>query len=106
MEDFHEKAIELEVRMHESIIVSSGYTVEQITTAIVNMANAFEVVVTTAAEQMNELAKWFDEYNFELQEYFEQESKREVYKLDFTRTIIRHQVLTRKPKMLIKKVIH
>lgn len=36
----------------------------------------------------------------------ERKKRKALYKLDFNRPLIKHQVLDRKPKQLIKKVIH
>lgn len=106
LEEFQKQAIEQEVRKHEAVIVSAGFSIEEVTTAFINMTKVFVVVIETIEKQVKEISKWFDEYNFAFEEIHETEIKREMYKLDLTRPIIRHQVLNRKPKRLIKKIIH
>lgn len=105
LEEIQKQAIEQEVRKHEIVIVSRGFTVEQMTTAIFNMIQAFKIIGETFEEQIKKLSIWFDEYNLALDEFPKREVKNEIYKLDFARPIICHQVLSRKPKRLIKKII-
>ncbi|MEG0470762.1 MAG: hypothetical protein RR588_00350 [Solibacillus sp.] len=106
MVDSSKQVIEQEVRKHEAVLVSAGFSIEEVTTAFINTTKVFVVVIETIEKQVKEISKWFDEYNFALEEIHETEIKREMYKLDFSRPVIRHQVIDRKPKRLIKKVIH
>lgn len=106
LEDSTNQLIEQEVRKHEIVIVSAGYNVDQVTEAIVGLAKAFTIVIENIEEQTKKLFELFGQCNFAFEEIQEREIKREMYKLDFSRPVIRHQVIDRKPKRLIKKVIH
>ena len=113
MDETSKQYIEQEVQKHQLIIVANGFDTTQITTAIIALAEAFEVVFETISENLRPLAQWleeyglsFDQYNLFLSQTEFAEEKAKRHKIDFTRPVIRHQVISRKPKHLIKKIIH
>lgn len=103
LEEFRKQAIEQEVRKHEIVIVSAGYNGDQVTKVIIAMVEAVAVVIEIIEELAEKVSEWFKESNFLLKEM---EINREMYKLNLSRPIIRDQVMDRKPKRLIKKIIH
>ncbi len=85
------------------------YSAEQIAEVISKIAAAFQVSVEFVLNNLSAFAERFEEMlpdiikSFEIEE--ECEYYRKLHKLDFTRKKISHQVMCRKPKHLVKKVI-
>lgn len=106
LEELQKQKIEQEVRKYEDVVANAGYSVDQLTEVIANIVEGFTVVFESFKEQMERLRELFEAYNFTLEEIHKTEVKRDLHKINFTRPVIRHQVIDRKPKRLIKKVIH
>lgn len=69
--------------VHEAVLILS----EKIATAIDGIRQLYREIEVVISEEL------------------ERESKREIYKLDFKRPKIEHQVMCRKPKHQVKKII-
>lgn len=106
LDETSKQYIEQEVQKHQLIIVANGFDTTQIKIAIIALTEAFEIVFETISENLRPLAQLFDEYNLSLDQIEFAEEKAKRHKMDFTRPIIRHQVISRKPNHLIKKIIH
>ena len=113
------QAYELE-NSERIIVVASGannrFSTAEMAEAIATMAAAFHVAIEFVENSVRALADMFSEMKsgtielFEnIKEFHEKEAERDYYrelhKLDFTRKKIVHQVMCRKPKYLVKKII-
>ena len=110
-----------ELENSEKIIVvaasaDNSFSTAEIAEAIATMATAFHVAVEFIENSMRAFAEMFEEMKpcvielFEnIKEFHEKEAERdyhrELYKLDFKRPEIKHQILCRKPRHLVKKII-
>ena len=72
---------------------------ENIAEAAVKILVAFTELIESAFEVLKPLVEAVSEFEIE------NENRKELYKLDFQRPRIQHQVLNRKPRNLIKKII-
>lgn len=99
--DVKEKMIAL-----ESNFSLRGKSLEDVMAAIETISSMFGTAIKIMKRSMENVTMWFDEYYSALEYVQEQKRKRELHKLIFIRPVIHHQVLERKPKQLIRKVIH
>jgi len=102
------------------VIGDAGHRTElssaEITEAIANIAAVFQVAVEFVANSVRAIAEMFGEIKPSIIELFENVKEfhkkeaerdyyRELHKLDFTRPSIKHQIICRKPRHLVKKII-
>lgn len=106
MDETIKNYIDEELKKHEILYVSYDIDGDQLTSAIIAVAETARVIITTMSESLRDIAKWFDGYDFSLDPFEIIEGKKQAHRLDFTRPTIKHQVLDRKPRQLIKKIIH
>lgn len=95
-----------ELKKNEILYVSRGVDTKELAAAFIAVAEAAHVIVVTLSELIRNRAAWFDEYYFSRDPFEILEGKKHAHRLDFTRPIITHQVLDRRPRQLIKKIIH
>lgn len=102
-------ATEKFVNEYKERIIITGLTAEQVA-AVKIFITACQQIAENIAETWKRfvrLAKSAAEKLEAAGEDWDSRTKREMhkYKLDFTRPVIRHQVMDRRPKQLIKKII-
>ena len=82
--------------------------VRALTDAFLNVAQAISELTALFSffsdDKKEALVEWWETLQSSNEE-LSREWKRDLHKLDFTRPKIQHQVLDRKPKNLIKKII-
>ena len=113
------QAYELENSKKIIVVVASAdnsFSTAEIAEAIATMAKCFCVAIEFVENGVRALTEMFNEMKacsielFEnIKDFHEKEAEREyhraLHKLDFTRKKIAHQVMCRKPKHLVKKII-
>lgn len=106
-----DKLLDKHIQKHEEEFNQAAahlcMSVEQLKENLKTMARAFGVVVDNAMKLWNEVKEWVIDRLLDL-ERIEKENrkKRLLYKLNFDRPKIKSQVIDRKPRYLIKKVIY
>lgn len=97
--------LEKEVEKHSFAIVSLGYSNTEVVAAVISFAEAFSVVVSKFQEMIKSLSDNLSDALDFFEDFSELAIKKEKYKLDLKRPLIRDQVIERKPRHLIKKII-
>lgn len=98
----------LEDERVRELSVISGLDKKKIKEALESLAQIFTNILNAFKEAIEPLWRSFIEIveHVDFDEFFtENKNKRELYKMDFTKPKVQHQVLNRKPRYLVKKVI-
>lgn len=106
MDEATKQYIDDELKKNAILYASYGIDTEQLAVAIVVVAEAARAISERLNEAFGNIISWFDEYNLSLDSSEFHKTEKLGYKLSFVRPIIKHQVLDRKPKQLIKKIIY
>ena len=72
---------------------------ERLEQELIGVAHAFKNMFNTVLEFVKEIRS-------KVNRGLIYKNRKQIHKYDFSRPIIKHQVLDRKPKQLIKKIIH
>lgn len=80
----------------------TGIAAEELARSVIVLCDAFSEACGIVKRNVKELLEAFNE---SYEKAMEREYHREIHKLDFTRKKIVHQVMCRKPKFLVKKII-
>lgn len=100
-ENFIEK-YEEEIRL---LAEREGISIVDLKDKLRALTTAVEVIVVTVSRIANNIIEFMQSLDFmELERKFKE--RRQLYKLDLKRPIIRNQVIDRKPQHLIKKIIY
>lgn len=82
-----------------------GINTAQVAAAVESFMEAARVISKHINETFENLRLLLNEYNLWIEKNTVVEKKKQVHKLNLARPIIKHQVLDRKPRQLIKRVI-
>ncbi len=91
-----------------AIATIAGVTAEQFAISLKGFAEAISVMADAfmkAFGWVKELSDFITQFDFNEINHI-RKSRKMLYKLDFSRPRIQHQVVNRKPRYLIKKIIH
>lgn len=92
----------------QELSVISGLDTKKIIEALKSLAQIFTNMLNAFKEAIDPLWKGLIDIveQVDFDDFFnENKHKRELYKMDFTKPKVQHQVLNRKPRYLVKKVI-
>lgn len=107
MEEAIKQYIEDEIKENPVLYASVfGINTAQVATAVAAFIEVARVMSGQLTEAFETMRIMLNEYNFAIEQFSVIEKKKQVHKLSLARPIIKHQVLNRKPKRLIKKIIH
>lgn len=99
--------LEEDERVHELSVIS-GLDTKKIIEALKSLAQIFTNMLNAFKEAIDPLRKGLIDIveQVDFDDFFnENKHKRKLYKMDFTKPKVQHQVLNRKPRYLVKKVI-
>lgn len=101
-----EKEFEIELQKYseqlEEVAAQLGISFDEVKQAIKNLAKAIGNIVDRVSEVCNSIVERIEKVDLE---EMDREWKRNLHKIDFSRPKIQHQVMCRKPKNLVKKII-
>lgn len=102
----------LDIENDDRLIVFAaglGMSTSEVIVIVERFSKVAQEIVTALSKAFEPVIKLFRQVADYLEESdlgeVDREHKRELHKLNFTRPNIRHQVLERKPRNLIKKII-